>query len=239
MDPCGNKQRVHIEHLSGNGTEIYWRTFGWPSILSSTKGHWGKKLDAGFLLDLGCQFRTFLHQFVFQRSQHRGQVRRDWHLATVILKVLRTSQPPIMLSEFHKPHNDTSVRSLHWRHNDHDSVSNHQPHDCLPNRLFRRRSKKTSMLRVTGLCAGNSPGPVNSLHKGPVTRKMFPFDDVIMCGDRRWQAANTVSLSSLTFRTVWTKSLQIPRVTSSSSLATHLMPWMTKFHRTHYDVIVM
>ena len=26
------------------------------------------------------------------------------------------------------------------------------------NRLFRRRSKKTSKLRVTGLCAGNSPG---------------------------------------------------------------------------------
>ena len=48
------------------------------------------------------------------------------------------------------------------------------------NSLFRRRSKKTSKLRVTGLCVGNSPGPVNSLHKGPVTRKMFPFDDVIM-----------------------------------------------------------
>ena len=45
---------------------------------------------------------------------------------------------------------------------------------------FRRRSKKTSKLRVTGLCVGNSPGPVNSPHKGPVTRKMFPFDDVIM-----------------------------------------------------------
>ena len=26
----------------------------------------------------------------------------------------------------------------------------------------------------------NSPGPVNSPHKGPVTRKMFPSDDVIM-----------------------------------------------------------
>ena len=71
--------------------------------------------------------------------------------------------------------------SLHWRHNDHDGVSNHQPHGCLLNRLFRRRSKKTSKLRVTGLCVGNSPGPVNSPHKGPVTRKMFPFDDVIMC----------------------------------------------------------
>ena len=71
-------------------------------------------------------------------------------------------------------------KTLWWRHNDHDSVSNHQPHECLFNRLFRRRSKETSKLRVTGLCVGNSPGPVNSPHKGPVTRKMFPFDDVIM-----------------------------------------------------------
>ena len=47
---------------------------------------------------------------------------------------------------------------LQWRHNGHDSVSNHQHHDCLLNRLYRRRSKKTSKLRVTGLCAGNSPG---------------------------------------------------------------------------------
>ena len=72
------------------------------------------------------------------------------------------------------------MNPLEWRHNDHDDVSNHQPHGCLLNRLFRRRSKKTSKLRVTGLCVGNSPGPVNSPHKGPVTRKMFPFDDVIM-----------------------------------------------------------
>ena len=50
------------------------------------------------------------------------------------------------------------THSLRWRQNGRDSVSNHQPHDCLLNRLFRRRSKKTSKLRVTGLCAGNSPG---------------------------------------------------------------------------------
>ena len=47
---------------------------------------------------------------------------------------------------------------LRWRHNGHDSVSNHQPHHCLLNRLFRRRSKKTSKLRVAGLCVGTSPG---------------------------------------------------------------------------------
>ena len=48
--------------------------------------------------------------------------------------------------------------ALRWRHNDHAGVSNHQPHGCLLNRLFRRKSKKISKLRVTGLCAGNSPG---------------------------------------------------------------------------------
>ena len=49
-------------------------------------------------------------------------------------------------------------RALRWRHNGRDSVSNHQSHHCLLNRLFRRRSKKTSKIRVTGLCEGNSPG---------------------------------------------------------------------------------
>ena len=48
--------------------------------------------------------------------------------------------------------------SLQWRHNGRDSVSNHQPHECFLNRSIRRRSKKTSKLRITGLCAGNSLG---------------------------------------------------------------------------------
>ena len=40
------------------------------------------------------------------------------------------------------------TNSLQYRHNE---------HDCLLNRLFRGRSKKTSQLRVTGLYEGNSP----------------------------------------------------------------------------------
>ena len=47
--------------------------------------------------------------------------------------------------------------SLQWRHNERYGVSNFQRHDCLHNRVFRRRSKKTSKFRVTGLCVGNSP----------------------------------------------------------------------------------
>ena len=69
---------------------------------------------------------------------------------------------------------------LQWRHNERDGISNHQSRDVLLNRLFRRISKKTSKLRVTGHCAGNSPVTVNSPHEWPVTRKMFSFDDVIM-----------------------------------------------------------
>ena len=45
----------------------------------------------------------------------------------------------------------------------------------------RRRSKKTSKLRVTGFFVmGIHRWPVNSPHKGQVMRKMFPFDDVFM-----------------------------------------------------------
>ena len=47
--------------------------------------------------------------------------------------------------------------SLQWRHNGRDGVSKNQAHHCLLNRLFRRRSKKTPKLLVTGLCAGKSP----------------------------------------------------------------------------------
>ena len=45
---------------------------------------------------------------------------------------------------------------LEWRHNEHDGVFNRQPYYCFLNRSFRCRSKKTSKLRVTGLCAWNS-----------------------------------------------------------------------------------
>ena len=53
--------------------------------------------------------------------------------------------------------NNTRNIPLQWHHNGRDGVSKHQIHDCLLSRLFRRRSKKISKLRVTGLCAGNSP----------------------------------------------------------------------------------
>ena len=66
-----------------------------------------------------------------------------------------------------------ALNTLQWRGNGRNGVSNRQPHDCLLNRLFRRRTKKTSKLRVTGLCAGIHRWPVKFPHKGPATRKCF------------------------------------------------------------------
>ena len=77
--------------------------------------------------------------------------------------------------------------SLQWRPNGRDSVSNHQPHDCLLNCLFRRRWKKASKLRVTGHCAGNSPGTGEFPAQMASNAEMFPFDDVIMLRSPKWQ----------------------------------------------------
>ena len=51
-----------------------------------------------------------------------------------------------------------SLIALEWRHNEHDGGWNHQPHDCLLNRLFRRKSKKTSKPCVTGFLWGEFTG---------------------------------------------------------------------------------
>ena len=47
-------------------------------------------------------------------------------------------------------------KPLQWRHNGCDGNSNHRRFECLLNRLFRLRLKKTPTLQVTGLCEGYS-----------------------------------------------------------------------------------
>ena len=70
--------------------------------------------------------------------------------------------------------------TLEWRHNGRYSVSNHQPHDCLLNRLSRRRSKKRIKApRHWHLC-GNSPGTSEFSTQRASNTEMFSFDDVIM-----------------------------------------------------------
>ena len=69
---------------------------------------------------------------------------------------------------------------LQWRHNGHDGVSNHQPHDCLLSRFLGADQRKHQSSASLAFVREIHRGPVNSPHKWPVTRKIFPFDDVIM-----------------------------------------------------------
>ena len=55
---------------------------------------------------------------------------------------------PVMLNTF---------TPLQWSHNERDGVSNHRRLHRLLDRLFRRWSKKTSKLSITGLCERNLP----------------------------------------------------------------------------------
>ena len=65
--------------------------------------------------------------------------------------------------------------ALQWRHNEYGGSSFHQRLDGLHKRLFRRRSKETPKLRVTGLSMTREfPSQRSS------KRKKFPSDDVIM-----------------------------------------------------------
>ena len=85
----------------------------------------------------------------------------QWRLMRVyVYQITSGSLFPLVTYGFPRgPVMHKAIQSLRWRHNERDSVSNHQPHDCLGllYHLFRRKSKKTSKIRFTGLCVGNSP----------------------------------------------------------------------------------
>ena len=62
--------------------------------------------------------------------------------------------------------------------NGHHGVSNYRSVECLFNRLFILTTNDHQRSELAALCECNPSE--NSPHEGSVTRKMFPFDDVIM-----------------------------------------------------------
>ena len=75
---------------------------------------------------------------------------------------------------------DRLVITLQWRHNGRDGVSNHQPHDVYSTVYSDADQRKHQSSESLAFVRGIHWWSLNSRHKGPVTRKMFPFDDVIM-----------------------------------------------------------
>ena len=93
---------------------------------------------------------------LFWRNSHH---RLYWKLSSWQLPITRETNL-MKMTQFpfgYQIPRESDALSLQWCHNGRDSVLNHKPRECLLSRLIRRRSKKTSKLRDTGLCAGNSP----------------------------------------------------------------------------------
>ena len=107
---------------------------------------------------------------------------------TIILKCINWERNTVINSNIEKVHliqGEVSWRdaaifienatwkfiALQWRQNEREGVLDHQPNKCLRNRLFRHKLKKTSKLRVTGLCVGNLPVTRIFPHKRPAKRE--------------------------------------------------------------------
>ena len=115
---------------------------------------------------------------------------------------------------------DVGKGTLRWRHNGRDCVSNHQPYDCLLNRLFRRKSKKTSKLRVTGLCAGNSPGT------GEFPAQMASYAENVSIWWRHHDfTASTCTVCTYTWvGNAWVRPVTHVAMTSSFPVQRHILP---------------
>ena len=106
-----------------------WRQLADKALLETMLVHW--KLDH-------CE-QSYWIQIILQQCSCK-----KWFVICKVSTIF--SRAPCVKAAF----------SLQWRQNEHDGVSNHQPHGCLLNRFYRRRSKKTSKLRVTSLCEGTN-----------------------------------------------------------------------------------
>ena len=71
-------------------------------------------------------------------------------------------------------------QSLQWRHNEGYGVSNHRRHDFYSSVCSDADQRKHQSSASLAFVKRIRRWPVNSPHIGPVTRKTFPFDDVIM-----------------------------------------------------------
>ena len=146
LGPRGNKKySAHLISLASCKTAVTPLLMHW-SYCSLVLNHW-------YIIV------TFA-QSSYKRNTQKFACEWMYGVSLVSLYLTKTDHYPLVYSKpivcdsglqyLSRPH---SSHTLLWRHNEHDCVSNHQPCDCLLNHLFTCRSKKTSKLCFTGLCA--------------------------------------------------------------------------------------
>ena len=134
--------------------EVIPKTVKWGHIKCGQTKKWTQITSQIINIDM----HKFIISFTIRVMQYKL-----WYIYKHWNDVLKTHIYIHLCTNTLKFHNNMSSKEkilflLQWRHNEHDGISNHQPHDCLLKRLFRHRSRKTSKLRATGLCVRNSQG---------------------------------------------------------------------------------
>ena len=131
-------------------------------------------------------FRLWLH-WDFQCSLRRKFRQNDIFVSAYIypqkcVHSSRTIVPgcDLMRGQFHYNPPPVKMQTFQWRHNERHCVSNHRHLDCLFSCLFRSHQRRHQSSVSLVVLRGIHRRPVDSPHKGPVTRKMFLFDYVIM-----------------------------------------------------------
>ena len=98
-----------------------------------------------------------------------------------------------MKKRAHSYHIMSLASTLQWRHDERDDVSNHRRLHCLLKCWFRLRSKETSNSASLAFVWGVHRWPAN--YKRSVTRKMFPFDDIIAKGGNNASPAHRKTIT--------------------------------------------
>ena len=98
-----------------------------------------------------------------------------------------------------------STISLPWSHNERDGVSNHQPMFVYSTLCSGADQRKHQCSASLSFVRGIHRLSVNFPHKGPVTRKMFPFDDAIMLIWLKLPVCNKCNVAKLAVSPLWSK----------------------------------
>ena len=146
-------------------------------------------------------WKFFLHFWYFMRRIHRSQ-RDSPHKGSAI-----RSSDTVRLSVWRN--NQSSDRWSKWSHSEHSrayyvlhygdvimgAIGSHITSLTIGNSTVysdadqRKHQNSASLAFVLGI----HRWPMNSLHKGPVTRKMFPFDDVLMIKELNWMLLHVIT----------------------------------------------
>ena len=103
----------------------------------------------------------------------------------IVVFLLEIKLLPLLLRVGHKPLSDSGMEEFADDHNN-DVIMGTMASQITSLTIAystvysRRRSKKHQSSASLAFVRGIHRWPVNSSHKGPVTRKMLPFDDVTM-----------------------------------------------------------